>query len=397
MIRTPAHHILRRLLQAALLVSLLFAADTRGAAAQTRADSAAVLLATALRFADEGADDVAEALFDLILQRYGDTEAASRLATLRDTSPAFSRGGRAELQVWGTLYGAWLGVAVPLIASADEPEPYGIGLLLGAPAGFFASRAYARSRPISVGQARAITLGGTWGTWQGLGWAKVFDLGAETQDICLDPGICYEAETGDDTEEVVAAAVAGGIAGIVIGALISHKPISPGLATTVNFGALWGTAYGLAGGVIAADAKDDELLVWALLGGNAGLLTTAIFGPTWQLSRPRARLISLSGLIGAIGGFGIDLLAQPDDDAVIIGIPALTSLAGLAFGAWSTRNYDADRGRGGDGGAFGGALLQLENGEWQAGMPLPFPTTLRNERTGRPEAALHVPLLRARF
>jgi hypothetical protein len=284
---------------------------------------------------------------------------------------------------------------VPLIASADEPEPFGIGLLLGAPAGFFASRAYARRRPISVGQARAITLGGTWGTWQGLGWAKVFDLGTEAETICPtgDPDDCYEVRNGGDTEEVVAAAVVGGIAGIAAGMLLSRKPISPGLATTVNFGALWGTAYGLAGGLMA-DAEDDDLLVWTLLGGNIGLIGTALLAPAWQLSRPRARLISLSGLIGGLAGLGVDLLAQPDDDAVLVGIPAAFSLAGLAVGAWATRNYDAE-GRGGDG--FGGALFHFDEGVWSADMPLPVPTTLRNPRTGRPEPALHLALLRARF
>ena len=80
----------------------------------------------------------------------------------------------------------------------------GVGLLLGAPAGFFASRAYARSRPLSDGQARAITLGGTWGTWQGFGWASVLDLGTETVRECpLGPDDCFEYETGDDTEEKV--------------------------------------------------------------------------------------------------------------------------------------------------------------------------------------------------
>lgn len=388
-----------RLLLVLLLVPALFALRPTDAEAQTRADSAAVLLATAMRIGNEGRAEVAEALYDFILQRYGDTAAAERVRTLRAQSPAMGRSGRAELQVWGTLYGAWLGVAVPLIAGADDPEPFGVGLLLGAPAGFFASRAYARSRPLSDGQARAITLGGTWGTWQGFGWASVLDLGTETVRECpLGPDDCFDYETGDDTEEKVAAAVAGGLAGIVTGALISRKPISAGLATTVNFGALWGTWIGVATGVITEGddgTSDDHVLIGSLLGGNAGLVTTAILAPRWQLSRNRARLISLSGLIGGIAGLGIDLLAQPEDDEAVFAIPLVTSLAGLAIGAYTTRGYDA--GGGGGDGAAGEALLDVRDGRWSLDLPPVTPALRRDPRTGDRALGARVRLFSARF
>jgi len=386
----------RRLLLAALLIPTILACKPGDAAAQTRSDSAAVLLATAIRFANEGRGEVAEALHSYILERFGDTPAAARIREQRVRSPVGSRPGRTELMVWGTTYGAWLGGAVPLIADADSPEPYGLGLLLGAPVGFFASRAYGRSRTITDGQARAITFGGTWGTWQGLGWAIALDVGTDTERVCPDFQQCYDIETGDPIEERVTAAVIGGLAGIVTGALISRKPISAGVASTVNLGALWGTWVGFASGLIVdiedGAEDDDQKLIWTLIGGNAGLLATAILAPRWQLSRNRARLISVAGLIGGLAGGGIDLLLQPDDSDVAIAIPLATSLAGLVVGAYATRDFDA----GGDGGA-GGVLLDVRAGGLHLDMPAPLPTLLRDARTGKSHPALYIPLLRARF
>jgi hypothetical protein len=381
--------LLRRIALAAAM--LLVVALPDAASGQTRTDSAAVLLGAASRFANEGRADVAEALFEMILQRFGDTPAADRVRQLRATSPGASRAGRTELMVWSTLYGAWVGVAVPLLLDADGPEPYGLGLLLGAPGGFVLGRMYARSRPLSEGQARAITFGGTWGTWQGFGWAEVFDIGRRTERLCPEPGLpCYDVEVGDNTAERVGAALAGGLTGIAAGALLSRRQISNGLAATVNYGALWGTWFGLATGLLT-DLEDDDLLAAALIGANAGLLTGALLGPRWRLSRNRARLISLAGLAGGLAGGGIDLLLRIDDEKTAILIPLATSVGGLAFGAWATRDFDAE---GAD--AASGVLFDLRDGRWSVDMPVPAPILQHDRRRGT-HPALFVPVLRARF
>ncbi|NNM34688.1 MAG: hypothetical protein HKO53_16530, partial [Gemmatimonadetes bacterium] len=139
----------------------------------TPADSAAVLFEAAADFDGRGESDVAVALYRLIIRRFPDTPSAAAAQDRLDQWGITRSGssGRTELQVWGALYGLWLGVAIPGMAEADGPEAYGAGLLLGGPAGFMVGRAAARGRPLSLGQARAITWGGTWGTWQGLGWA----------------------------------------------------------------------------------------------------------------------------------------------------------------------------------------------------------------------------------
>lgn len=372
-----------------------------GSAAQSRADSASVLLEAGRRFDDRGRTAIADALFEMILERYGDTPAADDVRQMRALAPGRgTRTGGVELQVWSTLYGLWLGVAVPSMAGADAAEAYGVGVLAGGPAGFLASRLYTNARPISQGQARAITWGGTWGTLQGLGWGLALDLGAENETVCP-PGVpCYEYRTDEDAEAIIALGVAGGLAGIFIGSRFSNKPISRGLATTVNLGTLWGSWFGVALAALANVEDGDPLLAAALIGGNAGLAATAALGPRWRLSRNRARLISISGLVGGLAGLGLDLIFQPDDSQVAVAIPLAGSITGLALGASWTRNYDASPRRDDDDGAPGpGALLQLDGGQWSVAVPTPLPTLLRDEtRPGTPlRPGLAFNLLRARF
>jgi hypothetical protein len=362
-------------------VVLLLGCRPGGAAAQTRVDSAAVLLETARRFEGMGRLDVADALYEHILERFRDTPAAATVQQIRVAMPVDrgARSGRVELQVWSTLYGAALGLALPEMFGADNAEIFGIGLLLGAPAGFLVARGYARSRQLTEGQARAITFGGTWGAWQGLGWAIALELG--------------EDDIGGE-EPYVDAAVLGSFVGIAAGAILGRKPIPTGLATTVNFGALWGTWFGVAAGVLAG--ASDGVLDASLIGGNAGLIATAILAPRWQMSRNRARLVSVGGLLGGIAGAGALLIVQPDDEKVAIMFPLAGSVAGLWLGAVRTRDHD--RGGAAPGGGESGALLDWRAGRLGLGTPVPYPTLLRTDRgrTGT-SPAIGVTLLRARF
>jgi hypothetical protein len=395
---------IRRALLAAFLV-LAAGASARPAAAQTRADSAAVLVAAAERFEAEGRADVADALYRMVAARFANTPAAdlarARLAAL--PADRRSRAGMAELTVWGTLFGLWAGVAVPFIVD-DEPsaEALGAGLLVGGPVGFLASRAYARSRELDEGSARAITFGGTWGTWQGLGWRAVLDVGNPT--VCPEPvpgfpGECFDE--GADASTVLAWGLGGTIVGTAAGMAFSRLPITAGTASAVSFGGLWGTLYGVAAAqIVADDPDDDNLLAMALLGGNAGILTAALAAPRMELSRNRSRLISIAGVVGLLGGFGLDLIIQPDDTRVVFMIPAVTSAAGLAFGVVSTRDYDRRNPPDGGGEAGDGALLQLRDGAWSMDLPRPHPRVLREQLPGRPGSAsptLGITILDARF
>ncbi|WP_419939178.1 tetratricopeptide repeat protein [Candidatus Palauibacter sp.] len=371
----------------------------------SQVDSAAVLVATAADFEARGALEVARALYQEVVRRYPNTPGAERararleaLEASADLAPAdpapaaapLDRRGDTEFRVWSTLYGLWLGVAVPMLADAEGSESYGAGLLLGGPTGYLAGRVFSRS--LSVGRARTISWAGTWGTWQGLGWAHTLNLGGE-------PGCEFCA----GEKEVVATALAGGLAGIVTAGLLS-RDVTEGTAAATYLGSLWGTWFGVAGATVLD--LDDEAAMWAstLLVGNAGLIAGALAGSRFDLSSHRAHMISLGGLIGGFGGVGIALITKPDGTGAAFAIPLATSLAGLGFGALLTGESEgapageSSAARAASGSASPALLNWSAGAPLAVGLPLPFPTTVPDpERNGRRYTVWNVPLLRLRF
>lgn len=385
---------MRRFVRVLLMAMAALLHASAGEAQTTRADTAAVLLDVATRLQAEGRTSLSKSLLDLIIEQYAGTPAAEAARQALTRIQPEERSGRTELLVWSTAYGLALGAAVPAAFDARGPEPYGVGLLIGGPAGFGLGRLLAKDG-ISEGQARAITFGSLWGAWQAFGWRDVLDIG-DPDPLCLtEPGApetCYEQDVEESTR--LRTAILGSFAGLGTGMLLARKPISSGTATTVNLGALWGSWFGVAGAVLSNFDGDDEALTWALLGGNAGLVATALLAPKWNLSRNRARLISISGVAGGLAGAGLLLIGGTGDNTAIL-IPVIGSIAGLGLGVHWTRNYDERAS--GSGNEGGEALLEWRDGEMKVGTPTPVPTLLHTGDGTRVAPALHVPLFQARW
>jgi hypothetical protein len=383
-------------LLAVMVCCCTFAAGAGELHAQTRADSAAVLLNAAEQLRLRGETAAARALLELIARQYAGTPAAMEVEGMRlllRRTPEAERSGRTELLVFGTSYGAWLGIAVPLALDSESAEAYGLGLLLGAPLGFIAAKRYADAKMPTEGQTRALTFGGSWGTFMGFALAEVLDLGGDTAVFCPDPGgPCFEEDNGGDAQTYVAAAVAGGLLGIATGALLARKPITAGTAAAVTLGGMWGTWFGF-GIAFLADQEDDGLLTGAMIGGNAALAGLGMVAPRWQMSESRARLISVAGLAGGLAGAGLLLITQPGGDRAPLLFPLMGSAAGLTFGALWTRERDtagdADTGD-------RGALINRSGGRWAVAVP-DAGLRLQRAQDGHARAAAYVPLLRARF
>jgi hypothetical protein len=399
-----------RLACLALLLLCVLAVPRPARAQATAADTAAILLDAAGRLEREGRGDAAAALLDYIRVHYATTaaagEAASRLARRPPSESPMRRafrgpGGRTELMVWGTTYGIWAGLAMPHALGADNKSAYGLGLLLGAPAGLLISRAYASHVNLTEGAARSITFGGSWGTWHGYGVPKLLGLLDHTEHICYQPPgapqSCYDHKS-TSSKAVIRSMLLGGIAGIGAGALVGQRnEVSPGTATASNLAALWGTGYG-AGAALLFDMHGKGPLALAVLGGDAALLAEAAIAPRSRISRERARLISVAGLAGGLAGLGVDVLLGVEDEAVAVGIPMVGSTLGLLIGSAATRKMPREEASNAGGAPGGGALLNVRDGHLGLGVPAVSPLLASARTRGMDSGAtILVPVLSARF
>jgi hypothetical protein len=349
----------------------------------TRADSAAMLLDTAHRLDAQGSRAAASALLEEILRRFGDTPAAATVRSERAARPQEAdRSGRLELVAWGTIYGAFLGLAVPAALGADNASAYGAGLLIGPAAGFYLSSVYARNARPTLGRARALTFGFRWGSEQGLLWYAALTSGASAQAVW-------------------GTMILGGAGGVTAAALYTRdRSVSPGLVTAVSHGSNWGTWFGLmAIGTFQVASSDAFKLV--LAAGDAGLLAAILTTPP-DISSGRVWATTAAGIAGAAAGLGIDLLIQSNDVGTNFAIPAVTSAIGLAFGARYGKRSEAAGGRAALDPAPGraSALVEVGEGGTQVGFPALTPTLVPAGERGprrlyRP--ALAVPLFHATF
>lgn len=336
-------------------------------AAQTRSDSAAIVLDAARALQREGRETAARELLRLIRTRYASTPSARTADSLLLTLPSVpvsGGAGRTGYILFQTLYGGFLGAAIPAALGAGGSEPYGVGLLIGAPLGYFGSRAFARSKITMPGQAGIAAFATAWGTWQGLALQQVLNIGEE--ETCNEFG-CFRDES--DTAPWAAMAV-GGLAGIGIGHAIASRPVAAGTSTLVSHSAWWGTWFGLALGQVA-HVTDDDNFATMLVGGNAALLLALPAAKAWRPSPAQVRLTTAAGLAGGLVGFGIDLLASTDDESLTFGIPAATSALGLMVGALATRHQrDPD-----DAPSDGLALVTLRD-RLRVNTPVPLPAAI---------------------
>jgi hypothetical protein len=231
----------------------------------------------------------------------------------------YDRSGRTDLLIFAGYYGVWVGIAAPVWANSDSPQAYAAGLLIAAPASLLLASELTKRHGISQGRATMISLGGNLGTWQGLGWAGLGD---------------------GDGNAVVGVGLLSGLAGIVSAvALTDRVHFSEGHAAVTNAGLLWGAWFGFVAGSLGG-AEDDGLLRASLIGSDALVLGGGIAARNVRMSHDRMRVITLLGVVGTALGFGVDLLLQPDDDKVVLGIAGAGSVAGLVFGAHATSKYD---------------------------------------------------------
>ena len=249
--------------------------------------------------------------------------------------------------------------------------------MVGGPIGFFAGRRYSRSRNLSMGQARTITLGGTWGAINGSIWASV----AEPSGCGWHAGM----------------SLLGGAVGTIAGVMISGRPITDAQASAANYGGLFGAWVGLSIPMIL-NADADKVVISSMMGlSDLGLLVGGLMAHKLDISSDGWSRVGLWTVLGATTGFGINLIMQVDSPQLGLGIPLATSLAGAYYGI--TRQMGRDDDPTSQQQSANTALLHLRDGGLSLGSATPFPvlhTVYRPEGVSI-QSALGLSLFRAVF
>ena len=239
---------------------------------------------------------------------------ASRLAArpvgLFQRGTVIDRSGFTDLMIFAGYYGLWFGIAAPYALGGEDvsAEAVAAGFIFGPALSVFIAHAATSGKSITEADADMVSLGGWFGTWQGLGWSGYAEL--DGQD-CLQLGLL------------------GGLAGIGLSAAYdSAVQPSEGYASLMFSSVWWGAWLGLVGAE-AAGAEDP--LPASLLGSDALLIATAAAARDTGMTKKRVRLMNLGGVLGAFAGAGVCVLAHVEDEEAAAGVVGLTSLVGAGI------------------------------------------------------------------
>lgn len=313
-----------------ILVCVLF---SQSSATSAELSDAAELYETAFRLIVEGDYGEAYDQLDEVIAKYPDTVYARfaedrryRLEQLNLPSirrKKIDQNGRVGTVVFSTLYSTWLGIGTArLMDETDNAKSIATGMMIGAPTGLLISLIVTRNAKLTRGQSALINSGGSWGTWQGWGWATLID------------------EDGDE-KSLIRGAMIGGLSSILTASILTRKiDLSLGDMGIINYGALWGTWLSLCAGQVAGVEDDDELLALTLIGGNIGATAMASLSPKIDITLARANWINLGGVIGTTVASGIVMIIAESDISPEAAFAALMigGIAGLITGIYNTRH-----------------------------------------------------------
>ena len=308
------------------------------------------------------------------------TEKREEVAILLQQPKPISGVSRTGLVGFGTLYTTWLGLGTLILLDVNEPAASGLVLIVGPVSGLLGSLSLTRKSELTDGQASLITLGGTWGIWQAVAAADLANAGEKLG---------------------VGASMVGGALGLAVaGSIVKDRDISPGDAALINFGGIWGTWFAICGAMAARDRSSDSnnfVLGSAMMGGNIGLSTMAAWSTKLNMSRARARLINIGGIVGTLYGFGASILLElTSDDRTFWSLMGIGGVVGLTAGAYFTRNYDTQEGYFTESGV---GMLNLEPAEkrWDLSLPAITVSSIGGRDSRIPDIELRTSLVQVQF
>ncbi len=232
--------------------------------------------------------------------------------------------GRRQFIGYATIAGAIAGGT--LAGATSETAVIAVGATVGLGAGFFGSY-FVTPRDIPLGTSSlTITSSLVGGVLSGTAT------------------VLFTGDANRVAPAVGSGLVLGGIAGYYLG---SRLEIAPGDAAVINSGALWGTVVGgLFSGSFEATSDRRIGASLVLTGLSMGTLGGVLMTRYFDVSRTRATLIDLGGVVGVFVGAAIDNVVSQanENESIDAERTANYTLGGLATGlilaGILTRNVD---------------------------------------------------------
>ena len=323
-------------IRASLITILICALFFQSSGASAELSGAAQLYENAFRLIVEGDYGEAYDRLNEVIDIYPNTVYA-RLAENRKQRleqlnlPSIRRkkidqSGRVGTVVFSTLYSTWLGIGTARLADeTDNAKSIATGMMIGAPTGLLTSLIVTQNAKLTRGQSALINFSGSWGTWQGLGWAILI--------------------SEDDGEKpLISSTMIGGLSGLIATSALTRK-IDPSLGdmAIINYGALWGTWLSMAAGRVVRLADGDELLAWTLIGGNIGTIAMASLSSEIDITPARAHWINLGGVVGTMVASGVVMIMAESDisEKTAFATLMIGGIAGLIVGVSNTRHVSS--------------------------------------------------------
>lgn len=252
---------------------------------------------------------------------YGTKEKDAHFGSRRPSGLA-----RAELVTAQTISGITMGGWMCGLAECDDARVIVSVLTLGGAAGLTGSLILTNDGGITPGRALAVNSGTSWGVYN---------------------GAMLAAMAGADDKGLFGALLAGQLlgtgAGVAVAALTNPTAGDISMATS---GGLWmGGLMFLINGIGEFDLFDGDgdlasILIMSNLGvAGAGLLRGF---DVLQMSRSRALLIDVGGIMGTLLGMGVAVLIRGDDitQPALFGPGLAGMLAGLGGTFYLTKDWD---------------------------------------------------------
>jgi hypothetical protein len=307
--------------------------------------------ATALRQAHRLLEDPERIAAAAALLELADARAAGSVPPVQQIVEDALRDGRFPFVLYSTLAGISTGIKLSILLDFHDARGVAATIMGTTGLGLGLSLMATREGTLTRGEASLFRTGLIVGSYGTLHIARI-------------AGTDFQSAVG----LMLVGSLAGGAGGF-FGARLTE--MSPGDAALVGSTTFWGSITGLLM-LPVLQPRAEEAFSGIMLGGTlaglaGGLLATSFV----DLSQTRVLLLDLGAVVGGVALGGLGLIVFFDDFRVADRAIPLMTIAGIIGGGaaslYLTRDLDVPTA------SAPGALLQLEDGQWKAGQPLPMP------------------------